>query len=144
MFCGSPGAGKSTFYWTHLEPLGYERINQDILKSVRADIAAQCDGCICAETDEEEEGCQMLTFAPPERTVSQGRRPASAGRQICCYWYSTPARNSREITLTIHRQYQCRRRSPWCLGCAGQKAQSTNPLRTIQSTTEAMRAQRCC
>jgi bifunctional polynucleotide phosphatase/kinase len=34
LFCGSPGAGKSTFYWTHLQPLGYERINQDILKTV--------------------------------------------------------------------------------------------------------------
>jgi len=34
LFCGSPGAGKSTFYWKHLKPLGYERINQDILKSV--------------------------------------------------------------------------------------------------------------
>lgn len=34
IFCGSPGAGKSTFYWNHLEPLGYERVNQDILKSV--------------------------------------------------------------------------------------------------------------
>jgi bifunctional polynucleotide phosphatase/kinase len=33
MFCGSPGAGKSTFYWENLKPLGYERINQDILKS---------------------------------------------------------------------------------------------------------------
>ena len=33
MFCGSPGAGKSTFYWENLRPLGYERINQDILKS---------------------------------------------------------------------------------------------------------------
>lgn len=34
LFCGSPGAGKSTFYWNNLEPLGYERVNQDILKSV--------------------------------------------------------------------------------------------------------------
>jgi bifunctional polynucleotide phosphatase/kinase len=35
IFCGSPGAGKSTFYWNHLEPLGYERVNQDTLKTVR-------------------------------------------------------------------------------------------------------------
>lgn len=34
IFCGSPGAGKSTFYWTTLEPLGYERVNQDTLKTV--------------------------------------------------------------------------------------------------------------
>lgn len=34
IFCGSPGAGKSTFYWQTLKPLGYERVNQDILKSV--------------------------------------------------------------------------------------------------------------
>lgn len=33
LLCGSPGAGKSTFYWRHLEPLGYERINQDTLKT---------------------------------------------------------------------------------------------------------------
>lgn len=33
LFCGSPGAGKSTFYWRRLEPLGYERVNQDLLKS---------------------------------------------------------------------------------------------------------------
>jgi bifunctional polynucleotide phosphatase/kinase len=33
IFCGSPGAGKSTFYWQHLQPLGYERVNQDILKT---------------------------------------------------------------------------------------------------------------
>lgn len=35
ILCGSPGAGKSTFYWKHMKPLGYERINQDILKTVR-------------------------------------------------------------------------------------------------------------
>ncbi|KAI1329284.1 DNA kinase/phosphatase Pnk1 [Xylariaceae sp. FL0255] len=33
LFCGPPGAGKSTFFWTYLKPLGYERVNQDILKS---------------------------------------------------------------------------------------------------------------
>lgn len=35
VFCGSPGAGKSSFYWRHLQPLGYARVNQDILKTVR-------------------------------------------------------------------------------------------------------------
>ena len=34
LLCGSPAAGKSTFYWTHLQPLGYERVNQDLLKTV--------------------------------------------------------------------------------------------------------------
>lgn len=34
LFCGSPGAGKSSFYWKYLKPLGYERVNQDTLKSV--------------------------------------------------------------------------------------------------------------
>jgi bifunctional polynucleotide phosphatase/kinase len=33
VFCGSPGAGKSTFYWKHMQPLGFERVNQDILKT---------------------------------------------------------------------------------------------------------------
>ena len=33
ILCGSPGSGKSTFYWTKLKPLGYERVNQDTLKT---------------------------------------------------------------------------------------------------------------
>ncbi|EFQ98683.1 bifunctional polynucleotide phosphatase/kinase [Nannizzia gypsea CBS 118893] len=33
LLCGSPGSGKSTFYWKYLQPLGYERVNQDILKT---------------------------------------------------------------------------------------------------------------
>ncbi|RMD39303.1 hypothetical protein DV735_g5822, partial [Chaetothyriales sp. CBS 134920] len=31
--CGSPGSGKSTYFWHVLEPQGFKRINQDILKS---------------------------------------------------------------------------------------------------------------
>ena len=33
IMCGSPGSGKSTLYWAKLKPLGYERINQDTLKT---------------------------------------------------------------------------------------------------------------
>lgn len=33
VFCGPPGAGKSTFYHKYLKPLDYERINQDTLKT---------------------------------------------------------------------------------------------------------------
>ncbi|MCJ1379392.1 hypothetical protein MMC17_002493 [Xylographa soralifera] len=33
VFCGSPGAGKSTFYWNKLQLVGYERVNQDTLKT---------------------------------------------------------------------------------------------------------------
>ncbi|RFU81014.1 dna kinase phosphatase pnk1 [Trichoderma arundinaceum] len=33
LFCGPPGAGKSTFYSKVLKPLAYERVNQDTLKS---------------------------------------------------------------------------------------------------------------
>jgi bifunctional polynucleotide phosphatase/kinase len=33
VFVGTPGAGKSSFFKKHLEPLGYQRANQDTLKS---------------------------------------------------------------------------------------------------------------
>ncbi|KAI1007274.1 hypothetical protein K3495_g946 [Podosphaera aphanis] len=33
LLCGSPGAGKSSWYWKYLEPLGFIRINQDMLKT---------------------------------------------------------------------------------------------------------------
>lgn len=41
IFCGSPGAGKSSFYWRVLQPQGYERVNQDILKT--ASLVIPCD-----------------------------------------------------------------------------------------------------
>ena len=40
LFVGTPGAGKSTFFHKYLEPLGYQRINQDTLKSVRLCVSA--------------------------------------------------------------------------------------------------------
>ncbi|KAL9009840.1 MAG: hypothetical protein Q9173_005166 [Seirophora scorigena] len=33
LLCGSPGSGKSTFYRKHLQPLDYQRVNQDTLKT---------------------------------------------------------------------------------------------------------------
>jgi len=48
LFCGSPGAGKSTFYWKHMQPFGYERVNQDTLKSR--------DKCMKFATEYVEEG----------------------------------------------------------------------------------------
>ena len=39
IFCGSPGAGKSTLYRTYLKPLGYHRINQDTLKTVSSELS---------------------------------------------------------------------------------------------------------
>ena len=54
LLCGSPGAGKSTFYWNALKPLGYERVNQDILKSVCSDsfcsLVASLRCCVAART----------------------------------------------------------------------------------------------
>ncbi|KAJ5257233.1 hypothetical protein N7478_013337 [Penicillium angulare] len=33
IFCGSPASGKSTYFRDNLAPLGFERVNQDILKT---------------------------------------------------------------------------------------------------------------
>ena len=52
VFCGSPGAGKSTFYWQHMQPLGYVRVNQDILKTR--------DRCLKAATEFLEDGKSVV------------------------------------------------------------------------------------
>ncbi|KAF2692285.1 PNK3P-domain-containing protein [Lentithecium fluviatile CBS 122367] len=61
LFCGSPGAGKSSFYWRHLQPLGYGRVNQDILKTR--------EKCLKSATALVEEGTSVVvdnTNADPE------------------------------------------------------------------------------
>ncbi|KAJ4987269.1 polynucleotide kinase 3 phosphatase [Stagonosporopsis vannaccii] len=42
LLVGSPGAGKSSFYWRQLQPLGYSRVNQDILKTVSIEAPFTC------------------------------------------------------------------------------------------------------
>lgn len=42
LLVGSPGAGKSSFYWRHLQPLGYGRVNQDILRTVSVSASVTC------------------------------------------------------------------------------------------------------
>lgn len=51
LHCGSPGAGKSTFFWKKLEPLGYERVNQDILKTVSTLLNLSLSQTICPSAD---------------------------------------------------------------------------------------------
>lgn len=57
LFCGPPGAGKSTFYWKYLKPLGYERINQDTLKSR--------DKCFQAAREQLQQGNSIAIGMPP-------------------------------------------------------------------------------
>ncbi|KAI9734723.1 MAG: hypothetical protein M1818_006710 [Claussenomyces sp. TS43310] len=52
LFCGSPGAGKSTTYWRYLKPLGYQRVNQDTLKTR--------DRCIKAADEYLSEGTSIV------------------------------------------------------------------------------------
>ncbi|KAI0967993.1 DNA kinase/phosphatase Pnk1 [Xylaria arbuscula] len=83
LFCGPPGAGKSTFYWKYLKPLGYERVNQDTLKS-RAK-------CFKAATEFLEDGCSIvIDNTNPD---SEGRKEwielaRKHGVPIRCVWFN--------------------------------------------------------
>ncbi|KAK0712391.1 polynucleotide kinase 3 phosphatase-domain-containing protein [Lasiosphaeria miniovina] len=85
LFVGPPGAGKSTFYWKQLEPLGYERVNQDILKSR--------DKCLKAAADSLKDGESVVIDStnPDPDTRAQWVELAIKMRvPIRCIWFRTP------------------------------------------------------
>lgn len=85
LLCGPPGAGKSTFYWTYLKPLGYERINQDTLKTK--------DKCFKAAREHLEHGKSIVVdnTNPDADTRAQWVELAKS-RKIPsrCVWFRTP------------------------------------------------------
>ncbi|RCI14507.1 hypothetical protein L249_7013 [Ophiocordyceps polyrhachis-furcata BCC 54312] len=85
LFCGPPGAGKSTFYRNHLQPLGYERINQDTLKSR--------EKCIRTGRELLSDGCSVVidnTNADPETRAIWVGLAKKSGIPIRCVWFKTP------------------------------------------------------
>ncbi|KAM5352783.1 hypothetical protein ACJ41O_005505 [Fusarium nematophilum] len=85
LFCGPPGAGKSTFYWKYLKPLGYERINQDMLKSR--------DKCVQAAREHLQEGDSVAidnTNADPDTRTIWVELAKKFGISIRCVWFRTP------------------------------------------------------
>lgn len=107
LFCGPPGAGKSTFYWNHLKPLGYERINQDILKSrdkcvkVAREHLTEGDSVVIGRPEVNPHAVAemrlKLTLAPADNTNADAETRAvwikvakDAGVPIRCVWFRTP------------------------------------------------------
>ncbi|KAL3472793.1 polynucleotide kinase 3 phosphatase-domain-containing protein [Aspergillus californicus] len=85
IFCGSPGAGKSTFYWNYLEPLEYERVNQDILKTKPK--------CIKVAKEHLAAGRSVVvdnTNADPETRAQWIAVAKEFGVPIRCVYFSAP------------------------------------------------------
>ncbi|EQB45243.1 polynucleotide kinase 3 phosphatase [Colletotrichum gloeosporioides Cg-14] len=83
--CGPPGAGKSTFFWNHLKPLGYERINQDILKTR--------DKCVQAAKEFLSAGQSVAidnTNADPDTRAVWVQLAEKQKVPIRCVWLKTP------------------------------------------------------
>ncbi|KAK6720827.1 hypothetical protein SNK05_003921 [Fusarium graminearum] len=85
LFCGPPGAGKSTLYWKSLKPLGYARINQDLLKTR--------DKCVQAAKEHLQEGTSVAidnTNADPATRTVWVELAKEFGISIRCVWFKTP------------------------------------------------------
>ncbi|KJR83120.1 bifunctional polynucleotide phosphatase/kinase [Sporothrix schenckii 1099-18] len=84
VFCGPPGAGKSTFFRTHLAPLGYERVNQDTLKTK--------EKCLKAAAAHLQGGASVVvdnTNPDPATRALWVDLAKKAGVAVRCVWFTT-------------------------------------------------------
>ncbi|KAI8159122.1 Bifunctional polynucleotide phosphatase/kinase [Colletotrichum sp. SAR 10_70] len=94
--CGPPGAGKSTFFWNHLKPLGYERINQDILKTR--------DKCVQAAKEILSAGQSVAidnTNADPDTRAVWVQLAEKQKVPIRCVWLKTPLTHNPECRVAL-------------------------------------------
>ncbi|KEZ44702.1 hypothetical protein SAPIO_CDS2785 [Scedosporium apiospermum] len=85
VFCGPPGAGKSTFYQRYLEPLGYRRVNQDTLKTR--------DKCVQAAQNLLGEGDSVVidnTNPDPDTRAVWVGLAKKFKVPVRCVWFKTP------------------------------------------------------
>ncbi|KAI5860344.1 PNK3P-domain-containing protein [Durotheca rogersii] len=85
LFCGPPGAGKSTFYQRYLEPLGYERVNMDLLKTR--------EKCFKAAAELLRDGSSVVvdsTNPDPEGRKKWIDLARDHGVPIRCLWFDVP------------------------------------------------------
>ena len=87
IFCGSPASGKSMFYWTNLKSLGYERVNQDTLKTR--------DKCVKVAISLLDEGTSVAvdnTNADPDTRAVWTKLAAKYKIPVRCVYFSAPAK----------------------------------------------------
>ena len=86
IMCGSPGCGKSTFFWRSLKPMGYERVNQDLLKSR--------EKCVKVATEHLKSGTSVAVdntnadIATRKVWLDLG---AKVGVPVRCVWFTAPS-----------------------------------------------------